>query len=35
MKIPRCLDSADEVIAMIREEHAKWLARPPAAAGDG
>ncbi|MCC6678375.1 MAG: LOG family protein [Phycisphaerales bacterium] len=28
--IPRCLDSADEAIAIIREEHARWLERQPA-----
>jgi hypothetical protein len=27
MKIPLCLDTADEAIAVIREHHAKWLAQ--------
>jgi uncharacterized protein (TIGR00730 family) len=36
MKIPRCLDTAEEAIAVIREEHAKWRAqRPAGAAGAG
>ena len=26
MKIPRCVDTADEAIALIREHHARWLA---------
>lgn len=26
MKIPRCVDSADEAIAVVREHHAHWLA---------
>ncbi len=26
MKIPRCVDTADEAIAIIRESHARWLA---------
>jgi uncharacterized protein (TIGR00730 family) len=29
VKIPRCVRSADEVIAVIRELHARWLARAP------
>jgi hypothetical protein len=24
MKIPRCVDGADEAIAIIREHHARW-----------
>jgi hypothetical protein len=35
MKIPRCLDTADEAIAAIREHHTRWLAQPAAAAGRG
>jgi predicted Rossmann-fold nucleotide-binding protein len=27
MKIPRCVDTADEAVALIREHHARWLAR--------
>jgi uncharacterized protein (TIGR00730 family) len=33
LDIPRCLDSADEAIALLREEHARWRERqalPPA-----
>jgi len=30
-EIPRCLNSADEAIAMIRDLHAAWLARQPPA----
>lgn len=26
MKIPRCVDTADEAIALVREHHARWLA---------
>jgi uncharacterized protein (TIGR00730 family) len=35
MRIPRCLQSADEAIAAVRELHARWLERlvPPPAAG--
>jgi len=33
MTIPRCLDTADEAIAAIREHHTHWLAQP-AATGD-
>jgi hypothetical protein len=25
MKIPHCVDTADEAIALIREHHARWL----------
>jgi uncharacterized protein (TIGR00730 family) len=28
MKIPRCLDTADEAIAVVRELHVKWKAQP-------
>jgi uncharacterized protein (TIGR00730 family) len=28
LQIPRCLDTADEAIAVVRELHAKWKARP-------
>ncbi len=32
MKIPQCVDTADEAIALIREHHARWLAaKTPAA----
>jgi hypothetical protein len=27
MTIPRCVDTADEAIAIIREHHAQWLSR--------
>jgi uncharacterized protein (TIGR00730 family) len=30
MNIPQCLNSADEAIAVLRAEHAKWQARPRA-----
>jgi len=26
LEIPRCVDSADEAIALIRTEHSRWLA---------
>lgn len=26
MKIPRCVDTADEAVAVVREHHARWLA---------
>jgi len=26
MKIPCCVDTADEAIAIVREHHARWLA---------
>jgi hypothetical protein len=26
MKIPQCVDDADAAVAVIRKEHAKWLA---------
>jgi hypothetical protein len=26
MTIPRCVNSADEAITLLREHHAKWLA---------
>jgi uncharacterized protein (TIGR00730 family) len=32
MAIPRCVDSADEAIALIREHHSRWLAQPQAGA---
>ena len=28
LQIPRCLDTADEAIAVVSELHAKWKARP-------
>ena len=28
LQIPRCLDTADEAIALVGELHAKWKARP-------
>jgi hypothetical protein len=28
LQIPRCLDTADEAIAVVGELHAKWKARP-------
>lgn len=32
MKIPQCVDSADEAIALVRKHHARWLAaKAPAA----
>jgi hypothetical protein len=24
MKIPRCVDTADEAVAIVREHHARW-----------
>jgi uncharacterized protein (TIGR00730 family) len=30
MAIPRCVDTADEAIALIREHHARWLGGPKA-----
>jgi hypothetical protein len=35
MKIPRCLDTPDEAITVIREHHAKWLAQRPEGPGPG
>jgi hypothetical protein len=28
-QIPRCVDTADEAIALLREEHARWVAATP------
>jgi hypothetical protein len=30
MRIPRCLDSADQAIAVVKDLHAKWKATVPA-----
>lgn len=30
MAIPQCVNTADEAIALVRQHHAKWLARPDA-----
>jgi len=30
MKIPCCVDTADEAIAIIRDHHAQWLVRKDA-----
>jgi predicted Rossmann-fold nucleotide-binding protein len=30
MNIPRCVNTADEAIALIREHHAQWVAAQPA-----
>jgi predicted Rossmann-fold nucleotide-binding protein len=32
MQIPRCVDDAEQAVAVIREHHARWLTAPAGAA---